>query len=454
MASAASVRDAWGERLPRRIGVRAATAFLVTSTIGAGIFQVPSTVAREVEQPGPALLLWVVGAVITYCGALSLAELSAALPRSGGLFAIIFEAYGRMPAFVYAWSELVVIGPASTSAVASIFAKYLNYFVPLSEWQMRLVAAGALLASGILNYVGIRPAAVVNNLTSAAKFGGLFVLCLLAFTAGSGSTAHFAPAFTGPVSASVLLTALVAVMFSYDGWADVIRIAGEIENPGRNLPRALLLGTVLITAIYLTANLAYLYLVPLSEMAGSELIAATAAVRIAILGSRGAPVIAALVMISCLGNVAAGVTSYPRTQFAIADRGEFFRLLARVSPRFQTPSVAIAIFTLVSVLYVLSGTFQVLAERFILGLWPFYVLLVTAVFLLRRNRPTLPRPYLVWGYPAVPILFLLASAALILNALWTEPVNTGITFAIVLAGAPAYSLWRALAVRRAPKHYA
>jgi amino acid transporter len=333
------------------------------------------------------------------------------------------------------------------AAVASIFAQNLGYFVPLSEWQARLVTAGALLASGILNYVGIRPAALVNNLSSAAKYGGLFALCFLAFTAGNGSTAHFAPAFTGPVSTSVLLTALVAVMFTYDGWADVIRIAGEIENPGRNLPRALLAGTVLIAAIYLTANLAYLYLVPLGEMARSQLIAATAAERIGILGTRGGAVIAALVMISCLGNVAAGATSWPRTQFAIADRGEFFPALARVSPRFQTPSVAIAIFTSVCVVYALSGTFQRLAERFILGLWPFYALEVAAVFLVRRKRPEMPRPYLVWGYPVVPLLFLFASAALILNALWTEPLNTGITFAIVLAGIPAYLLWRAMRAR-------
>ena len=434
------VRDRWGERLPRKLGLGSASAFVITATIGAGIFRVPATVASELRDPGPVLLAWLLGAAITLCGALSLAELGAAFPRSGGLFAFMFEAYGPLPAFAYGWAELTVIGPASMAAVATIFAEYLGYFLPLGEWGVRAVAAGALFSVGLLNYLGVRPATFVNSLTTAAKYGGLLILVVLAFAAGNGSADHFLPLWTGGVRSSIFVSALVAVMFCYDGWADLVRVAGEVEQPEKNLPRALLLGSALIAFIYLAVNLAYIYLVPLSEMAGARLIAALTAERIRVLGQSGAAVIAALVMISSFGNIAAGATSWPRTQFAMADRGQFIAALARVSPRFKSPSIAIWVVTAFCVAYALVGGFQQLAERFILGLWPFYALDVVAVFVLRRRRPDLARPYRVVGYPIVPIFFLLASAALILNALWTDPLNTAITFAIASSGIPVYLL--------------
>ena len=434
------VRDRWGERLPRKLGLASATAFVITATIGAGIFRVPATVASELREPGPVMLVWLLGAAITLCGALSLAELGAAFPRSGGLFAFMLEAYGPLPAFVYGWAELIVIGPASMAAVATIFAEYLGYFILLGEWGVRCVAAGALLSVGLLNYFGVRPATFVNSLTTAAKYGGLLILVLLAFTVGNGSADHFRPVWTGGVRSSIFASALVAVMFTYDGWADLVRVAGEVEQPDRNLPRALFLGSALIAFIYLAVNLAYIYLVPLSEMADAKLIAAITAERIRVLGQRGAAVIAALVMISSFGNIAAGATSWPRTQFAMADRGQFIGALARISPRFKSPSVAIWLVTALCVAYALVGGFQQLTERFILGLWPFYALDVAAVIVLRRRRPELPRPYRVFGYPIVPIFFLLASSALIVNALWSDPVNTAITFAIAGSGIPIYLL--------------
>ena len=437
-------RDAWGERLPRKLGLPSAIAFLLTSIIGAGIFRVPATVAAQLGQPGPILLTWALGGVITLCGALSMAELAAAFPRSGGLFTFMLEAYGPVPAFVYGWAELTIIAPASMAAVATIFAEYLGYFVPLGTGAVRWVSALALLSVGLMNYLGVRLSAAVNNLTTVAKCGGLAALGILAFVAGSGDVQHFSPAWSGGLRPSLMATALVSVMFTYDGWVDLLRVAGEIRQPDRNLPRALIAGSVFIAIIYLAVNAAYIYLVPVDQMAGAKLIAASAAERIPLLGNRGAALIAALVMISCFGNIAAAAMSMPRTQFAMADRGYFFGALARISPRFQTPSTAIAVITALAMLYALIGTFQQLAERFILGLWPFYALDVAAVLVLRRTRPDLARPYRVWGYPAVPVLFLLGSAALILNALWTEPLDTGITFAIIFAGLPAYLLWRKL----------
>ena len=200
--------------------------------------------------------------------------------------------------------------------------------------------------------------------------------------------------------------------------------------------------------VYLLLNFAYIYLVPLSEMAASPLVAATAAERIPLLAGAGGAVVSGVVMVSCLGALTGSMMTGPRIFFAMADRGLFFRTIARVSPRFQSPSVAIWLATALGMVYVLLNDFQQLADKFILGIWPFYALAVAAVFVLRRTRPDLPRPYRTWGYPVVPLLFLLASLGMVLNALLTDPVNTGITFGIILAGIPVYYVWRAVAGRR------
>jgi amino acid transporter len=227
-------------------------------------------------------------------------------------------------------------------------------------------------------------------------------------------------------------------MWAYDGWADLSYMSGEIKDPSRNLPRALILGTTAIIVIYLLANLAYLYLVPIPEMAQASLIAATAAERIPLLGDAGARLIAAVVMLSTFSSVNGTMMASPRIFFGMADRGLFFPIIARVSPRFKSPSTAIFLATGLGVVYVLFNNFQQLADKFVLGIWPFYILAVLAVFILRRREPGLPRPYRVWGYPAVPVVFLLASVGMIVNALVTDLRNTGVTFGIILAGIPVY----------------
>ncbi len=435
-------RDAWGERLPRHLGLGSAVAVLVGSTIGSGIFRVPAGVAERLHEPGPVLLAWVVGGLVALFGALTYAELAASLPRSGGVFAYILEAFGPLPAFLFGWSELTVIRASALGAIATIFAEYLGYFVRLTPEQVRYVAALGILFVGALNYVGVNSAAVVMNFTTVAKYAALAALGLLAFTAGTGSASHFTPAFEGGVNLSLMGTALIAIMWTYDGWADLSFMGGEVKDPGRTLPLALILGTAGIVIVYLLLNVAYIYLVPLEEMAGARLIAATAADRIPLFAGAGGAVVSGIVMLSCFGSLTGSMMTGPRIFFAMADRGLFFRGIARVSPRFQSPSVAIWLATALGVLYVLFNDFQQLADKFILGIWPFYALAVAAVFVLRRTRPDLPRPYRTWGYPIVPILFLLASVAMVLNALWTDPVNTGITFGIILVGIPVYFAWR------------
>ena len=436
-------RDAWGERLPRHLGLWSAVAVLIGSTIGSGIFRVPAGVAERLQSPGPVLLAWVIGGVIALFGALTLAELAGALPRSGGVFAYILEAFGPMPAFLFGWSELTVIRASALGAIATIFAEYLGRFILLTPMQVRWVAAAAVVAVGLLNYVGVNRAAILMNLSTVAKYGALAALVLLAFTVGEGSTSHFSPAWSSGINLSLIATALIAIMWTYDGWADLSFIGGEVKDPGRTLPLALILGTFSILLIYLLLNVAYIYLVPLTEMARSPLIAATAAERIPLLGRFAGAAISGVVMLSCFSTLIGSMMTGPRIFFAMADRGLFFQSIARISPRFQSPSVAIWLATGLGVVYVLLNDFQQLADKFILGIWPFYALAVGAVFVLRRSRPDLLRPYRTWGYPAVPILFLIASLGMVLNALWTDPVNTGITFGIILAGIPAYLAWRA-----------
>ena len=442
-------RDAWGERLPRHLGLWSAVAVLVGSTIGSGIFRVPASVAERLQDPGPVLLAWVLGGLIALFGALTIAELAGALPRSGGVFAYILEAFGPLPAFLFGWSELAVIRASALGAIATIFAEYLGYFFPLTPMQVRILAAVAVVAVGLLNYLGVSRAAVVMNLTTIAKYGALAALGLLAFSAGEGSWNHFAPAWSGGLNLSLMGTALIAIMWTYDGWADLSFMGGEVKNPGRTLPMALIIGTAGILVIYLLLNLAYIYLVPLPEMAKSPLIAATAAERIPFLGRYAGAIISLVVMVSCFGTLHGSMMTGPRIFFAMADRGLFFQSIARVSPRYQSPSVAIWLATGLGVIYVLLNDFQQLADKFILGIWPFYALAVAAVFVLRRSRPDLPRPYRTWGYPVVPVLFLLASVGMMVNALWTDPANTGVTFGIILVGLPVYYAWRRWSNRKA-----
>jgi basic amino acid/polyamine antiporter, APA family len=434
--------DQWGERLPRSVGLVDAVAVLVGVTIGSGIFRVPATVAGLLHAPGSVILCWVLGGVIALCGALTVAELAGAVPRSGGIFAWLLESFGPLPAFLFGWTELAVIRAASLGATSTIFAEYLGYFVPLSPMQVRYVAATVIVVIGATNYVGVRRAAIVMSVATIAKYAAVMALGLLAFTAPTGGASHFTPAWDGGVQISVLGTALIAVMWTYDGWADLSFMGGEVKDPQRTLPLALIVGTACVMLVYLVVNIGFMYVLTLPQMASAKLIAATAAERIPLFGGIGAAVISAVVLVSTFSGLNGTMMTGPRIFFAMAERGLFFRAVARVSPRFHSPSVAIWLATGLGVAYVLQNNFAQLANKFVLGIWPFYALAVAGVFVLRRKRPELPRPYRVWGYPFVPILFLLASVGMIANALWTDPVGTGVTLLIILAGVPLYYLWR------------
>ena len=432
--------DQWGERMPRSVSLLQTVAVSVGIAIGSGIFRVPATVAAQLHTSGPILSCWVLGGVIALCGTLTVAELAAALPRSGGIFAYLLESYGPLPAFLFGWTELVVIRAAALGAIATVFAEYIGYFVPLSAAQVRYLAAFAIVLIGGINHIGVQRAAAVQSVTTVLKYGVLAALGLLAFTATGGSTKHFTPAWPAGAMLSPLASALIPVLWTYDGWADPATMGGEISNPQRNLPIALIAGALCVMLVYLVVNIGFLYALAPAEMAGSKLIASSVAARIPLLGGAGAAVVAAAVVVSAFSGLNASMMTGSRVFFAMADRGLFLRAAARVSPQFNTPSVAIWLASALGVGYVLENDFAQLADKFILGIWPFYALTVGGVFMLRRRRPELPRPYRVWGYPLVPALFLLASALMVLNALLTDPGNTAVTVLIIVAGVPAYWL--------------
>jgi amino acid transporter len=443
VATAVPELDSPLDRLPRRLGVWSAAAVLVGSTIGSGIFRVPSTVAADAGTVGAIALLWVIGALVALFGALTLAELAVLFPRSGGIYVFIREAYGPLPAFLFGWTELLVIRPSALGAIAMLFAEYVRVFVPLGDGEVRVVAAAAILLLAAANIRSVRWGAAVQNASTAAKVLALTGLSVLAFVLGDGSMGSFnGPMGLSPVSWGGFGIALVAVMWAYDGWADLTFIAGEVRDPARTLPRALLGGTMAIVVIYLLANAAYLYVLPVAEMPDRPLVAADAARRI--FGAAGAGIVAAMVLMSAFGALNGAMMTGPRIFFAMADDGLFFRPIAAVHPRWRTPWSAIALAALLGVGYVSIRSFEQLADSFILGIWPFYALAVGAVYTLRRRRPDLPRPYRTVGYPVVPFIFLAASLAILVNALVQQPRSTGFGFGIILLGVPVYLVWQGI----------
>jgi APA family basic amino acid/polyamine antiporter len=427
--------------LPRRLGIWSAAAVLVGSTIGSGIFRVPSTVASQVGTVGAMMVLWVVGAVVALFGALTIAELAVLFPRSGGIYVFLREAYGPLPAFLFGWTELLVIRPSALGAIAMLFAEYLGALVPLPPGGVRLVAAAAIILLAAANVRSLAWGAAVQNASTAAKVAALGGLAVLAFALGDGRTGALAgPISFQPLSWGGFGVALIAVMWAYDGWADLTFLGGEVRDPARTLPRALLGGTAAIVVIYLVVNAAYLYVLPVPEMAGRPLVAADAARKI--FGAAGASVVAAMVMTSAFGALNGAMMTGPRVFFAMADDGLFFRRIAAVHPTYRTPWAAITLAALLGVGYVSIRSFEQLADAFILGIWPFYALTVGAVFLLRRRHPELARPYRTVGYPWVPLVFLAASVLMLLNAAREQPASTLTGFGIILLGIPVFYVYR------------
>jgi basic amino acid/polyamine antiporter, APA family len=429
--------------LPRRLGFWTAIAVVVGDVIGSGIFRVPAAVATEVGSVPGIMLVWVLGGIITLCGALSLAELAAAMPKAGGVFVYLRETFGPGVAFLFGWTILLA-EPAATAAIALVFAEYLGRLVPLTPAGIRLVAAGLIIVVAAAGYRSVRGAGAIQGVATAAKVAAILALVGAAFLLGDGNAGAF-----GDGAASTATTirwngvglGLVAALWAYTAWHDLGFVAGEVRDPARTLPRALITGIVTVVLVYLAANAAYLYVLPFDTLRTSPLVASDTMVRV--LGAGGAAAVAVMVMVSTLGALNGTILVNPRVFYAMAHEGLLFRPLGRVHPRFGTPHVAIAVYTLLALVFVWSRSFEQLIESFVLGTWPWLALAVAAVMVLRRRQPGLVRPYRTPGYPLVPLVFIAGTLLVVTTALVEHPTTTLAGIGLTLLGVPVYLVWRA-----------
>jgi APA family basic amino acid/polyamine antiporter len=431
--------------LPRQLGMWSAIAVLVGSTIGSGIFRSPAGIADKLPGPLPLLAIWLAGGLFALCGALTLAEVAGAFPQTGGVYVFIRESWGRLPAFLFGWSELVIIRAAALGAISTTFSEYLVRVLghdprvaPYSQY-VHYIAAVAIILTAAFNYVGMRWGSLVQNITTLGKTGALAVIIVLALAIGLPRTGgYYTPAMpTGSLSPAPFGLALVSVLWVYDGWADVSFVGGEVRDAERNLPRVLIIGTLIIIGLYLLANLAYLAVLPVEEIRHSKLVAADAADKL--IGPVGVIFVSIAVMVSAFGTLNGSVMTGSRILFAVAADGLLFRPIATVHPRFKTPSVAIALSATLGVVFVLAGTFEQLADTFVTAIVPFYALAVGSVFIFRRRADFRP-PFRVPGYPVVPLIFIVATVLLLGNAI-LDPASRVPTLAIIgviLLGIPVF----------------
>jgi amino acid transporter len=442
--------------LVRRLGLLSSIGIVIGITIGGGIFRTPAGIATRVPEPMMMLAVWIIGGLVVLCGALAFAELAASMPETGGMYVYLREGWGRPYAFLYGWAQAVLIRAAALGGISSVFGEYFLRvfgFDPAvhPQWADYL-AAGAIAFAAFVNIIGVQMGAFFVGLSTLTKFGALTALVVLSFLLGGGSGAswsNLAPT-TATVDAGLFGLALISVLWAYDGFADLSFARGEVKDPQRNLPRAIIVGTLLIIAIYVSANIAYLYMNPIEKVQSSRLIAADT--MSSMFGQAGAAFISVVVMISTFGSLIGSMLASPRIFFAMADDGLFFRSIASVHPKFNTPHIAILFACVLGIAMVMTQTFEQLTDTFVLAMWPFYALSVAAIYRLRKSQPHLQRPYKVVGYPVVPGVFVAAAVYLVINALITDPKWTSITFAVVLIGLPVYyALFRTSATDSRPQ---
>ena len=426
------------DRLPRALGLTSSIALVVGITVGSGIFRSPAGIAERVPNPIVMLTLWAGGGLVSLCGALSFAELAAALPETGGYYVYLREGWGRAVAFLFGWAQLVLIRASALGGLAIAFSDYalgaLGIDPATHALASRGLAAAALVGAAAVNIIGLDLGAAVVSVSAAAKFLALAVLIVSGLLAGSVGNAFLSGG--PPVGPGSIGLALVSILWAYDGFADVSYAAGEVKQPQKTLPRAIILGTLTIVVVYVLTNLAYLSVIPVGQMARSPLVAADT--MSAVVGARGATLVSLFVAVSAFGALNGLMLASPRLFFAMARDGMFFQPIARIHGRFLTPYVAILLTALLGVALVFSRSFEAMTSTFVIAIWPFYALAVGAVYRLRRLRPDLPRPYRTIGYPVVPGVFIAATVLFLVNALVSEPVSTGVTFALILAGLPIY----------------
>ena len=430
--------------LPRTLGLRDLIWLTIGSVIGSGIFLVPSVVLRQVDSfIIPALVVWLVGGILSLLGALTYSELGAMKPAVGGLYIYIRDCFGRFPAFLLGWTLFFVISSGSIATLAVAFSAYLSEIVPLTPLLAKAISVLMIALVALLNVVGTRASANVQDWTTAAKVFGILLMSFILLWLGRGfhgpGPTLWATSHSRSPAAGFGL-AMISVLWAYEGWQFVTYSAGEAVNAKRNLPLGLIIGTTALIGIYLTANLGYLAALGSAGVANSNRLAATAVSTV--VSPAASKLIAIMILMSIFSASNGVMLTSPRVYYAMARDRLFFYGLAQVHPRFQTPAFAIISSAFWSAILAISGTFDQLLTYVIFTGWIFYALAGAGIFVYRRRMPDAARPFRVPGYPVTPLLFVVAAAALALNTIVTQPTRAGIGIAIVLLGAPAYFIWR------------
>jgi basic amino acid/polyamine antiporter, APA family len=429
--------------LLRVLGVGSIVGIVVGTMIGSGIFIVPATVAAEVRSPLIMLAVWFVGGLLSVFGALSLAELASAYAETGGLYVYLREAYGPLAGFLFGWTLFLVIDSGSIAALSVAFSsKYLPYFFNMGPVVQKAAAILFILVLMGINILGVKRGAFFQNLLTTLKFVALAGIVVVVFLFARGDWGNLVRPAAGGAGGNIIEKfglALVAALWAYKGFESSTYNSGETRNPSRTLPLGIIAGCGLVTLLYLAANAAYLFAVPADQMAKSSRIAADA-MNVAV-GPVGASVVAFIILFSIMGAANGHILTGPRVYYAMAKDGLFFRKMASVHPKYRTPHVSILVVGSWSILLSLSGTFEQLLRYVVFGHWIFMGLAVSAVLVLRRKRPDLPRPYKALGYPVTPGLFVLAALFVTVNALIGTFWNSFAGLAIIALGIPAYLYW-------------
>jgi basic amino acid/polyamine antiporter, APA family len=435
--------------LKRDLGTWGAAAIVVGTVIGSGIFLVPRTMIQRVGTVEMVFFVWVFGGLLSLAGALTYAELAAALPEAGGEYAYLREAYGPLWGFLYGWTQMWVAKSGSIATLATAFFYYLANFFPGLEgvfWRGgpleirygQLLAMALIMGLAWLNYYGVKLGGEVQVAVTAVKVALIFFIIVAGLGLGQAHSPSTAP--PAPLTVAGFFAALVAALWAYDGWNNVSMVASEIRHPQRNLPIALIWGTVAVIAIYLLANAAYFYVLAPAEVAGNTRVAAEMMRKI--LGGSGASAVSVAAMISIFAALNGSILSGSRVPYAAARDGYFFRRVAEVNVTHHTPGVSILVLSGWSALLVLSGRYEQLFTYVIFASWILYGMTTAAVLVLRRKRPDLPRPYRTLGYPFVPIIFVAVALLLVLSTLFDSPVESLSGIGLILLGLPFYFYWK------------
>lgn len=449
--------------LKRDIGFWGGIALMIGVIIGSGIFQTPPLIAAQFTSPGLILLLWAVGGLLCLAGAFTFAELAAMHPASGGTYVFIREAFGNCPAFVFGWCYLLLVKPFAAGGISFVFGDAFNQLLHIlfgnsirdslgSDPDPRIASTFMLLSLTFINVRGVRLSTGFAGVLTALKFAALAAIIVLgAVLARSGWSNLNAPeAATLPVLTLIpaLLIAMSSILWTYDGWADVGSVAGEVREPQRTLPRIYIFGTLALIFIYIAVNAVYFMLVPLPEMAalGKDAASIAPLVMQRLIGPGASTVVVLIILVSTLGSSHASIMTGARVSYAQARDGLLFRFIGHVHPRYATPDTALLAQVLLSIVAIWAlGSFQSLLNGFVFTMWIFYGLAAAAIFVFRIRRPDAPRPFRCPGYPVVPAVFVVVAAAMTLLSIVSDPGNTLPWIGVLLFGVPVYYVWRRLA---------